>query len=104
MKVGNIRVFSWGMGLCKPTAGPLWYFSWVPKCGCMIFMGGVLVFMTLSSPEKNWLSYTSWGLIAIEVLMYWILCYSFPGIPEQILRACALKEAGDVPDNQAAFL
>ena len=48
----------------------------------MALMGGVLVFMTLSVQNNDPMKYTAWGLIGFEVLLYWMLAFSQPGIPE----------------------
>ena len=95
MKVGNLRVFSPFCGLAQPTIGPLWYITWIPQCGCMALLGGVLVFMTLSIQNNDSMKYTAWGLIGLEVLLYWMLAFSQPGIPKQILRKAAEIDSGE---------
>ena len=42
----------------------------------MAMMGGVLVFMTLSVQNNDPMKYTAWGLIGLEVLLYWMLAFS----------------------------
>ena len=98
MKVGNLRVYSSFCGMFKPTLGPYWYLLWVPQCGCMIMLGGVLVAMTLSANASGPMTYTAWSLIAIELVFYWILCLSNPGIPAQILRKVKEGENGNNAD------
>ena len=61
----------------------------------MLLMGGVLVFMTLSVQNNDSMKYTAWGLIGLEVLLYWMLAFSQPGIPQQILRKAAEMDSGE---------
>ena len=61
----------------------------------MALLGGVLVFMTLSIQNNDPMKYTAWGLIGLEVLLYWMLAFSQPGIPKQILRKAAEIDSGE---------
>ena len=63
-------------------------------------MGGVLVFMTLSVQNNDPMKYTAWGLIGLEVLLYWMLAFSQPGIPKQILRKAAEMDSGESTLNK----
>ena len=65
----------------------------------MALMGGVLVFMTLSVQENDPMKYTAWGLIGLEVLLYWMLAFSQPGIPKQILRKASEMDSGEIDLN-----
>mgnify|MGYP001626535871 CR=1 FL=1 len=58
-------------------------------------IGGVMFFMTLTVPNRGSSIYTAWVLIVLEVIMYIILCYSQPGIPEQILKRARMISNGE---------
>ena len=83
MKIGNLRMLD--LGFAKPTIGPLWYFSWIPMCGCYALLGGILLYMTVFIPYKGPLVNVAWALIGVESIMYWTLCFSYPGIPPIIM-------------------
>ena len=93
MKIGSIRVFSCCKGFARPTLGPLWYFSWFYMLCMFALLGGILMYLTWFIPYRGPLIYVAWVLISIESIMYWMLCYSYPGIPDIILkRAQQIKD------------
>ena len=63
--------------------------------------GGAMAFMPFTVPEekRGFLFNLSMVMVAIELVLYWTMQFSFPGIPEQIMRKAAGLEAQAVGDD-----
>ena len=55
-------------------------------CAMMV---GVLIAMTISVTNDSMFRHVLTGLILLEAIAYWTLCFSEPGIPENILKKAA---------------
>ena len=60
----------------------------------MLILGGVLVMMIFGAPF-NILSYSALGVIGLEIVLFWTLIFSEPGIPQKILVNATKLSAGE---------
>ena len=42
--------------------------------------------ISMSIPEYGFWKQAAWGLIFIEAIVFWVLIFSNPGIPDKILK------------------
>lgn len=97
VKIGKLRVFSCFGGRFRPTIGPYVWCTLIPQIAMCAMMVGVLIAMTTTISSDNNFRYFLMGMISIEAIAYWTLCFSEPGIPANIL-----KKAVELENRQAS--